>query len=90
VSEFTYIFLYTGHLNDLLINSATSGKPIYGDLMSLAESMRAVHGLSVIGRVPVTLVKDVGIGRSKIDTKATCARAQKEAEDVVAKRKRLG
>jgi hypothetical protein len=47
--------------------------------------MRAVHSLRIVGGIPVALVKDDSIGRSEIDTEAACPRAQKEAENVVAK-----
>jgi hypothetical protein len=51
----------------------------------LAKPMRAVHSLRIVGWIPVALVKDDSIGRSEIDTEAACPRAQKEAENVVAK-----
>jgi hypothetical protein len=47
--------------------------------------MRAIHCLCVVGGIPITLVKDDSIGRSKIDAEAACACAEKEAENVVAK-----
>ena len=78
----TYVFLDSGHLNDTLIYGAFSDETIDGDLARLSQTVSTVHGLRVIGGVPVVIIEYDRVGSSQVDTKTACTSTQKEHEDI--------
>jgi hypothetical protein len=72
----TYVLLDARHLYDTLIDSTSSDETIHCDLTSLTKPMCAVHGLRVVGRVPVALVEDDGIGGGEINSEPSRSRTQ--------------
>ena len=77
-----HIFLHAGELNDAFIDRALRNEAVNGDLTGLTQTMCTVHGLGVVRRVPIMIVKDHSVSCSEVDTKATSTCAKKEDEDV--------
>ncbi|KAH0294480.1 hypothetical protein KCU62_g68, partial [Aureobasidium sp. EXF-3399] len=60
-------------LANALLDSTTCDETIDRDLSCLTETMRTIHGLGIDGGVPITVVEDDSVGRSKVDTKTASA-----------------
>jgi hypothetical protein len=52
-----YLALLPRPLHDPLLDGSLADEPVDRDLLGLTESMRAVHGLLVHGRVPIRVVE---------------------------------
>jgi hypothetical protein len=75
-TESTYVLLDARHLYDTLIDSTSGDETIHCDLTSLTKPMCAVHGLRIVGRVPVAFVEDDGIRGGEINPETSCSRTQ--------------
>lgn len=62
----THIFLDACQLYDTFIDSAFGNESVDSHLPCLTKTMSPVHGLSIVGRVPIVIVKDDGICRREI------------------------
>ena len=78
----TYIFLYSGQLNDTLVDRALRDQSVDGDLARLTQTVGTVHCLRVVGRVPVMVVEDDGVRGSEVDTQTTSAGTEDENENI--------
>lgn len=81
-SSSAYVFLDSRQLDNPFVDGALRDEPVNRDLAGLAETMSTIHGLRVVGRVPVMVVEDDGVGRRQVDTQPTRTSAQDEDEDV--------
>ena len=81
--EKAHIFLDTCHLDNPLIDCSPRYETIHGDLASLSQAMSTIHGLRVVGGVPIALIEDDSIRCRQVDAKATSARAEQETEIVI-------
>ena len=78
-----HVFLDTCHLDNPLIDCSSCYETIHGDLSSLAQAMSTIHGLRVVGGVPVALIEDDSVRSRQVDAEATSARAEQETEIVI-------
>jgi len=78
-----HIFLDTCHLDNPLIDCPSCYETIHGDLTSLAQAMSTIHGLRVVGGVPVALIEDDSVRSRQVDAETTSARAEQETEIVI-------
>mmetsp|Transcript_8845 Transcript_8845/g.30409 ORF Transcript_8845/g.30409 Transcript_8845/m.30409 type:complete len:769 (-) Transcript_8845:151-2457(-) len=67
-------------LDDLLFDGVLRAEPVHVNLLLLANSVSAVHGLQVHLRVPVRVVQDDDIGGVQVDSEATCPRGKQEGK----------
>ena len=81
----THILLDSGKLNDTLIDGTLRNQPIYGDLAGLAKTVGTVHGLRIIGRIPVMIIEDDSVSSCQIDSQTAGSCTEQEYEDVGAK-----
>lgn len=44
--------------------------------------MSPVHGLRVVGRIPIVLVEDDGVGGGQVNTQSTGMSAEKEDKEI--------
>ena len=80
--RYSYLTLLLGALQDALLDGALADELVDGDLLGLAEPVRAVHRLLVDRRVPVAVVEyhlqthatTAGVNASKFpnQTSSTC------------------
>ena len=70
-----------GGLSNPLLNRALRDEPLDGDVLLLPDPVGPVHGLGVVGWVPVVVVEDHGVGAGQIDPAAAC-HAEEEDGDV--------
>ncbi|KAG9389180.1 chromatin remodelling complex ATPase chain ISW1 [Pyrenophora tritici-repentis] len=70
--------LLCGTLKHLFFNSHLGNEAENVDLLGLADTMSAVHGLKISLRVPVTVKENDNVGRSQVDTQATGAGGQEK------------
>lgn len=54
--------------HDLLLQCAPCDEAVDVDDLLLTETMRAVHGLQILHRVPVVVDKDDRVGSSKVES----------------------
>lgn len=66
-----------------MIDCSSCYEAIHGDLASLAQAVRTIHGLRIIGRIPVALIEDDSVRCRQVDAETTSARAEQETEIVV-------
>lgn len=78
----TYILLHTRKLNDAFIDHALGNETIDGHLASLTQTVCTVHGLGIIGRVPVMVVEYHSVRSGKVDTETTSTSTEQEYEYV--------
>jgi hypothetical protein len=78
----THVFLHSGELDNSLIDGTLRDQPIHGNLTSLTESVSAIHGLSIIRRVPIVIIEYDSVGSGQVDTKTTSSCTEQEHEDV--------
>ena len=76
------LFLLQGALADTLFDGAACDEAVDGDLPGLTETMGAIHGLRVDGRVPIAVVEDDSVGGCEVDTETTSTSGQQEHEDL--------
>ena len=68
-------------LEDLLFDGPLGDQPIHGHRLRLADAVGPVLGLAVVGRIPVVVVEDHGIGPREVQARASGFRADEEALD---------
>ena len=67
-------------LEHAFLNTVLRNEAINVDLLGLADAVGAVHGLQIRLRIPVAVVENNDVCRSKVDTQATCTSGQAEDE----------
>lgn len=77
-----YLALFLGSLEDALFDGALRHQAVYRDVLCLADPVASIHGLGVVGRVPIAVVEDDGVGRGQIDAQASRLRGEQEDEYV--------
>ncbi len=74
----TNILLHSSELDDPFINSPFANQTIHSDLLRLTDTVRAIHCLRVVRRIPVVLVKYHSISSSQIDPKTSGVSTEEE------------
>ena len=71
LSEVAYVFLHTRELHDTLVDRTLRDESVNGDLTSLAQTMGTIHGLRIVGGIPVVIIEDDGIGSGQVNSETT-------------------
>ena len=74
----TYVFFHPGQLDDALIDGSFRDQAIHSNLAGLSKTVCTIHGLRIIGGIPVMIVENNGISGGQVDTKTTSTCAEQE------------
>lgn len=77
-----YIFLHTCKLNDAFVNRAFRDEAINSDLTGLAQTVCTIHGLCIVGRVPIVIIEHNSVSCSEVDAETSSTCTEKKDEDI--------